>query len=121
MYYLDMCFPDGVVPDFGSIRMTDVSRTYFDYTDDHGNKTRKRLRKYILKSEDKSKLSLITNAADGSKALLVDTSEIYILCDGQWSKISRSGGSGGGSDEDTPGDWGDIDEPEDWGDIGEAG
>lgn len=33
---------------------------------------------------------LITNAADGSQALVVDTGKIYILCDYQWREWTGS-------------------------------
>lgn len=108
MYYLDMYFPDGMAPDLGSIKLTHVSRTFFDTNeiDAYGKKVIKRLRRYILRSADIDKLSLINNAADGSKAIVADTNEKYILCEGQWVKWKPGGGSEEGE--------------EDWGDIGEG-
>ena len=40
---------------------------------------------YIFKSADLSKLSLITNAAEGSTALATDTGDLYILHMEMWS------------------------------------
>lgn len=69
------------VPDFGSIAM------YFVGTKDLGyvEEGHKRFRKYTFQSTDLSKLSLITNAIDGSEAFAVDTGTTYVLYDGQWS------------------------------------
>lgn len=69
------------VPDFGSIAM------YFVGTKDLGyvEEGHKRFRKYAFQSTDLSKLSLITNAIDGSEAFAVDTGTTYVLYDGEWS------------------------------------
>lgn len=69
------------VPDFGSIAM------YFVGTKDLGyvEEGHKRFRKYTFQSTDLNKLSLITNAIDGSEAFAVDTGTTYVLYDGQWS------------------------------------
>lgn len=69
---MGMLFTDDKVPDFGSIRLTGVK----------GN-----VRKYVLKSEDIGKLDLITNAASGSTAICVDTSDVYIKHDKTWYKL----------------------------------
>lgn len=66
---MGMVFSDGSVPDFGSIRCTDLK----------GGVNFKGKNEYILKSADVSKLDLITNASDGSTAICVDTADLYIL------------------------------------------
>ena len=76
-----MEFNSDNVPDFGSIRMT-------KQRDNHVND-------YIFLSTDLSKLSLITNAAEGSTALATDTGDLYILHMGLWSSL------GGESEEST--------------------
>ena len=68
---MGMLFSSDNVPDFGSIRLT--KKRYNNVND------------YILKSADLSKLSLITNAAEGSTALATDTGDLYILHMGIWS------------------------------------
>lgn len=70
---LGMKFDENSVPNFGSIRMTHQ----------RGNN----VNDYIFKVEDLSKLSLITNAAEGSTALASDTADIYILHVGEWVKL----------------------------------
>jgi hypothetical protein len=50
----------------------------------------KKFRKYTFQSTDLNKLSLITNAIDGSQALAVDTGQIYILYDDQWREWTNS-------------------------------
>ena len=72
---------DSVPPEFGSIRLTKMR---------HNN-----VNDYIFKSADLSKLSLITNAAEGSTALATDTGDLYILHMGIWSIL------GGESEEST--------------------
>lgn len=83
-YYMDMAFssPDDV-PDFGSIKMYYIGESTLGYCNDGTNK---KLRGYTLLSEDISKLNLITNANDGSQALVVDIGQTYILCASQWRK-----------------------------------
>ena len=68
---MGMIFSSDTVPDFGSIRLT--KKRYNNVND------------YILKSADLSKLSLITNAAEGSTALATDTGDLYILHMEMWS------------------------------------
>lgn len=68
---MGMIFSSDNVPDFGSIRLT--KKRYNNVND------------YIFKVEDLSKLSLITNAAEGSTALATDTGDLYILHMGLWS------------------------------------
>ena len=68
---MGMLFSSDTVPDFGSIRLT--KKRYNNVND------------YIFKVEDLSKLSLITNAAEGSTALATDTGDLYILHMGLWS------------------------------------
>ena len=68
---MGMIFSSDNVPDFGSIRLT--KKRYNNVND------------YIFKVEDLSKLSLITNAAEGSTALCTDTGDLYILHVGLWS------------------------------------
>ena len=70
------------VPDFGSIKMTNV-----DSRPQYKNNITYRIREYILKSSDVSKLDSITNAADGSTAFCVDTADLYILHIGEWVKF----------------------------------
>ena len=76
VHIMDMEFEENSVPDFGTIRMIDAKPI--------------NIRTYILKSVDESKLSLITNAADGSKALCSDTDDCYIMHLGVWNKIKSS-------------------------------
>ena len=44
------------------------------------------VKEYILKSIDVSKLDLIEDANDGSKAWCTDTHELYMLHLGEWIK-----------------------------------
>ena len=82
-YYMDMAFPsESDVPDFGSIKLYYIGEPVHGYQN-HGIK---KIRGYTLLSDDIPKLDLITNAADGSQALVVDAREIYLLCDGEWYK-----------------------------------
>lgn len=69
------------VPDFGSITMYFVGTKQLGYVEEG----HKRFRKYAFQSTDLNKLSLITNAIDGSEAFAVDTGTTYVLYDGQWS------------------------------------
>lgn len=88
MYYLDMFFPTQEdIPDFGTIRLTDVGNKISDGTaqkDEFDHDIDMRIRKYILLEDDIDKLSSINNAADGSKAYAADTGKSYILCNGLW-------------------------------------
>lgn len=72
---MGMIFDSDNVPDFGSIRMT---KSRYNGVND-----------YILKSTDLIKLDSITNAADGSTALCVDTADLYILLMGDWLKFGE--------------------------------
>lgn len=78
---MGMIFSSDNVPDFGSIRLT--KKRYNNVND------------YIFLSTDLSKLSLITNAAEGSTAIATDTGDLYILHMGIWSIL------GGESEEST--------------------
>lgn len=69
------------VPDFGSIAMYYVGTKDLGYVEEG----HKRFRKYTFQSTDLNKLSLITNAIDGSEAFAVDTGITYVLYDGEWS------------------------------------
>ena len=71
---MGMVFTD-VPPDFGSIRLT---KSRYNGVNE-----------YILKSTDVSKLDSITNAADGSTAICVDTADLYILLMGDWLKFGE--------------------------------
>lgn len=80
--YMDMFFNSPQdVPDFGSITMYFVGTKELGYVEEG----HKRFRKYAFQSTDLSKLSLITNAMDGSEAFSVDTGITYVLYNGQWS------------------------------------
>lgn len=70
---MGMVFDSESVPDFGSIRLT---------AQRHNN-----VNDYITLSIDISKLTFITNAAEGSTALCTDTGDLYILHVGEWVKI----------------------------------
>lgn len=61
--------------DLGSIRQTGANA--------------RNVKEYILNSADAEKLSKIDNAADGSTAFCVDTSELYILHMHEWVKIGE--------------------------------
>lgn len=65
-------------PDFGSITMYFVGTKELGYVEEG----HKRFRKYAFQSTDLNKLSLITNAIDGSEAFAVDTGITYVLYDG---------------------------------------
>ena len=73
VWIMDMKFKDDEAPDFGSIEM--VGKVYCG------------VRKYVLLSEDVSKLDLITNAGSGSAAVCADTGDVYIKHDETWYKI----------------------------------
>lgn len=83
-YYNDMPFADEATAKstFGSIKM------YYRNNNDRLGTTSTaldlRLRYYVFMSTDYSKLSNITNATDGSKAIAADTGDLYILCNGSW-------------------------------------
>ena len=85
MYYkLGMSFPtEESIPDFGSITMYYVGRKESGYVEE-GNK---KFRKYAFISTDVAKLSNITNALDGSKAIAVDTGSTYVLYNNTWSEV----------------------------------
>ena len=85
-YYNDMPFNSEAeaLQAFGSIKM------YFRDKDCLGSPD-KRLRGYVLLSADISKLSTITNAIEGSRALVTDTGKEYILSNGQWSEWTGGG------------------------------
>lgn len=92
--YMDMAFPtQQSIPDFGSISMFFVAPENKGYISEGGKKHRR----YILLAADKDKLANITNALDGSEAILADTKKVLVLKDGQW--IQKTSGGGGG---DTP-------------------
>ena len=76
---MGMVFNDVEPPDFGSIRCTDLK----------GGANFKGKNQYILKSTDVNKLDLITNAAEGSTAICVDTADLYILHMGEWVKLGE--------------------------------
>ena len=74
---MGMTFDSESVPDFGSIRMT--AQRYNNVND------------YIVLSTDISKLTFITNAAEGSTALCTDTGDLFILHVGDWVKFGGDG------------------------------
>lgn len=94
MYYImDMPFPSQEdAPDFGTIKMYFAGLPQTGYIE---QATNRRLRAYTLLEKDLDKLDLISNAADGSQASVVDANETYILCDGEWIKWDVGTGSGG--------------------------
>ena len=79
IYVMGMIFDENNVPDFGSIRCTDL----------RGGANFKGKNQYILKSTDVSKLDLITNASDGSTAICTDTADLYILHMDEWVKFGE--------------------------------
>lgn len=83
-YYMDMPFESESIAKqrFGSIKM--FYRNNDDRLGGLSNGVDIRLRSYVLLSTDYAKLSNITNAADGSKAIEADTGKVYILCDSLW-------------------------------------
>lgn len=70
---MGMLFPENAVPDFGTIRLT--SSEGLEAKD------------YILNSADIDKLSLITNAGQGSTAFCTDTKKMYIKHLEEWVEI----------------------------------
>lgn len=91
-YHLDMPFESEQIAKstMGSIAMYYVGEYNQGFTG-----TIHKVRGYTLLSADIGKLNLITNAADGSQALVVDTGRTYLLCDGQWREWTGNTGSGG--------------------------
>lgn len=82
--YMGMVFPsEADVPDFGSIKMYYVGDPKNGYQNDGINN---KVRGYTLLSDDIPKLDLITNASDGSQALVVDTGDVYLFCSEEWRK-----------------------------------
>lgn len=79
VYVMGMIFDENNVPDFGSIRCTDL----------RGGANFKGKNQYILKSTDVSELDLITNASDGSTAICTDTADLYILHMNEWVKLGE--------------------------------
>lgn len=91
-YYMDMPFESQTVAEqtLGSIKMFRRSPDRLGTAADGSDI---RWRGYVLLATDISKLSNITNAAEGSEAFIADTGKIYMLCDGQWSEWTGSGGT----------------------------
>ena len=88
--YMEMIFPsEADAPDFGSIKMYYVGELKNGYQNYGINN---KVRGYTLLSDDIPKLDLITNAADGSQALVVDTGDVYVFCSEEWRKWQ--GGTG---------------------------
>ena len=81
---MGMVFDSADVPDFGSIYCSKLL----------GGATFTGVNEYGLKAEDVAKLDLITNAACGSTAFCVDTTDIYVLMNTGWEKV---GGTGDGT------------------------
>jgi hypothetical protein len=90
-YYMDMPFESEQIAQstFGSIKMYYVGEPY--------QGANVKLRGYVLLSADAGKLDYITNAAEGSQAIIADTGETYILCNNEWIKWTGSSGGGGGT------------------------
>lgn len=78
---MGMVFDSSDVPDFGSIFCSKLL----------GGATFKGVNEYGLKSADVEKLDLITNAACGSTAFCVDTTDIYVLMNTGWEKVGDTG------------------------------
>ena len=74
---MGMVFTQGDQPDFGSIYCSRL----------RGGATHKGVNEYGLKSADVAKLDLITNAAFGSTAFCVDTTDIYVLMNTGWQLV----------------------------------
>lgn len=93
-YYMDMPFESEQIAKntFGSIKMYYIGEPTLGYVNQGVNV---KLRGYVLLSVDAGKLDYITNAAEGSQAIIADTGETYILCNNEW--IKWTGSSGGGS------------------------
>ena len=102
MYYImDMPFASKEeAPDFGTITMVYAGMPQLGYIRQGGCI----FRCYTFLSKDISKLNQINNAADGSKALAVDTGDVYILCDQNWYKQPISSGGGSSPDSGTSDD-----------------
>ena len=85
-YYLGMGFnsPEDC-PDFGSISILYVTKQQF-YSPEQ------KTRIYTLLNKDISKLNNITNAKNGSYAIVTDTNQLYILRNGFWVEASQGGG-----------------------------
>lgn len=97
-YYMDMEYKTkDDVPDFGSITMCHVGRQSSGFVIQYKNNVHYAIREYTLLEKDLDKLNLITNAADGSKAMVIDANKIYVLCNGEWFEWKSDNGSGGGS------------------------
>ena len=79
VYVMGMTFEENEVPDFGSVRCTDL----------RGGVNFKGKNQYILKSTDVSRLDLITNASDGATAICTDTADLYIFHMGEWVKFGE--------------------------------
>lgn len=83
-YYNDMPFVDEATAkaSFGTIKM------YYRNNNDRLGSTSYGgdicLRYYVFMSTDYSKLSIIDNATDGSRAVAADTGDVYILCNDSW-------------------------------------
>lgn len=91
-YYMDMEFAsESDAPNFGSIQMYYVGEPKLGFA---VHSTNIKPRGYTLLSKDISKLNLITNAADGSQALVIDIGKTYILCDSQWIEWTGNGNVG---------------------------
>lgn len=72
-----MEFPEGSVPDFGSIYAVKLN----------GGVNFKGCNDYGLNEADVSKLNLITNASPGSTALCDDTGNLYRLTKSGWVRF----------------------------------
>ncbi len=94
-YYMDMEYKSkNDVPDFGSITMCHVGRQSSGFIVQYKNNVQYAIREYTLLGKDLDKLNLITNAADGSKAMAIDTNKIYVLCNGEWFEWKSNTGGG---------------------------
>lgn len=78
---MGMVFDESEAPDFGSIYCSRL----------RGGATFTGVNEYGLKAEDVEKLDLITNAACGSTAFCVDTTDIYVLMNTGWEKVGDTG------------------------------
>lgn len=74
---MGMVFDESEAPDFGSIYCSKL----------RGGATFTGVNEYGLKSADVAKLDLITNAACGSTAFCVDTTDIYVLMNTGWERV----------------------------------
>lgn len=90
--YMDMFFEsENDVPDFGTIHMYYIGEAKNGYVN---NGIDIKIRCYTLLAKDINRLNLITNAADGSQAFVVDTGKTYLLCDGEWREWIGNSNSG---------------------------